>query len=302
MRVARRALASMGYQETIGWSFISRTVAQLFGGGDDRLVLANPIAAELDCMRPSAIPGLIDAAKRNLARGAVDFALFEIGPVFYGDQPQDQRTAVTALISSRPPRRWDGGADQPLFTLKGDLLALLGELGAPTGSLQLIQEASGWWRPGQSARVQLGPKTRLAEFGALHPGVLKAMDVDGALYGLEIILEAVPEPKRKPTKARSVLRASPHMPLSRDFAFLVGKDRAAGELARAAAGADKALIAAVRIFDVYEGKGVPEGDKSVALEVLIQPQEKTLTDAEIEGVCERVVAAVEKSAGAKLRR
>ncbi len=303
VRLGRRALAALCYQETVGWSFTSTANARLFGGGDGRLVLANPIASELDCMRPSALPGLIEAAGRNAARGFGDVALFEIGPVFLGDQPGDQRTVITALVSPKPPRDWSGGAADPLFALKADLYALLDELGAPTASLQVAQgSASPWWHPGRSARLQLGPKAVLAEFGALHPSVLKAMDVEGPLYAFEIILEAVPEPKKKAIKTRPALSLSPHMPLSRDFAFIVSGDKAAGDLVRAAQGADKALVASARVFDVYQGPGVPEGEKSVALEVTIQPPDKTLTDVEIEALSARIVAAVEKVSGGKLRR
>ena len=301
-RVARRALAAMGYSETIGWSFVSRAAATLFGGGDERLVLANPIAAELDCMRPSALPGLIEAAGRNAARGFPDAALFEIGPVFSGDAPADQRTAIAAIVAPHGPRRWDGGAGEDAFSVKADLLALLEELGAPVASLQVAQgSASPWWHTGQSARLQLGPKAVIAEFGALHPGVLKALDVAGPVYGFELWLEAIPEPKRRGgTKSKPALALSPLMPLSRDFAFVVEAGRPAGELVRAVAGVDKALISGVRVFDVYEGPGVPDGFKSVAVEVAIQPRDKTLTDAEIEALSARIVAAAEKL-GARLR-
>jgi len=300
-RIARRALAAAGYAETVGWSFTARKAATLFGGGDERLVLANPIASDLDCMRPSALPALIEAAGRNAARGFADAALFEIGPVFSGDQPGDQRTAVAAIIVPHAPRRWDGGKAEDVFTVKGDLLALLEELGAPVSSLQLVQgQASPWWHPGQSARLQLGPKGVVAEFGALHPLVLEALDVAGPIYGFELWLEAIPEPKKRPTKSRPALALPPLMPLSRDFAFVVERDRPAGDIARAAAAADKALITGARVFDVYEGAGVPEGAKSVAIEVALQPRDKTLTDAEIDAVSAKIVAAAEKL-GARLR-
>jgi phenylalanyl-tRNA synthetase beta chain len=300
-RVARRALAAAGYAETVGWSFVSSKAATLFGGGDERLVLSNPIAAELDCMRPSVLPGLIEAAGRNAARGFADAALFEIGPVFAGDRPEDQRTAVGGIIAAHPPRRWDGGKAEDVFTIKADLMALLEELGAPVASLQLAQGQAGpWWHPGQSARLQLGPKLVVAEFGAIHPAVLDALDVAGPVYGFELWLEAIPEPKKRATKSRPALALSPLMPLSRDFAFVVDRDRAAGDLVRAAVSADKALIEGARVFDVYEGPGVPEGSKSVAIEVSIQPREKTLTDAEIEQLSARIVAAAEKL-GARLR-
>ncbi len=302
IRIGRRALAAMGYQETIGWSFTSQANAVRFGGGADELVLANPIASDLDCMRPSALPGLIEAARCNAARGMSDVALFEIGPVFAGLEPQDQRTVIGGLVSPNPPRRWDGPREDALFTLKGDLMALLDDLGAPVGSLQIVQGANNaWWHPGRSARVGLGPKAVIAEFGALHPAVLAAMDAEGPLYAFEINLDALPEPKKKAVKTRPDLTLSPLMPLKRDFAFVVDQARAANDLVRAALGADKALITGARVFDVYEGKGVPDGSKSVAVEVLVQPNDKTLTEPEIEALSARVIAAVEKATGAVLR-
>ncbi|MFO1015533.1 MAG: phenylalanine--tRNA ligase subunit beta [Caulobacteraceae bacterium] len=300
-RAARRALAAAGYAETIGWSFTARETAKLFGGGDDRLVVSNPIASDLDCMRPTALAGLIQAAGRNAKRGFPDCALFEIGPVFSGDEPGDQRTAVAALIAPHGPRRWDKAAGDDLYTLKADLFALLEELGAPVASLQLAQgQASAWWHPGRSARLQLGPKAVLAEFGEIHPATLKARDVEGPVFAFEIWLEAIPEPKKKATKGRPALAMSPLMPLSRDFAFLVDAKTAAGDLTRAITGADKALISGARVFDVYQGQGVPEGQKSLAVEVTVQPRDATLTDAEIEALSQKIVAAAGK-AGARLR-
>jgi phenylalanyl-tRNA synthetase beta chain len=251
-------------------------------------------------MRPSALPGLIDAVGRNARRGFPDCALYEIGPVFSGDAPGDQRTVLAAVLAPRAPRRWDHAPADDLFTLKSDLLALLDELGAPTASLQVAQgQAASWWHPGRSAR--LGPKAILAEFGAPHPAILKALDVEGPLYAFEIWLEAIPEPKRRATKTRPALTLSPLMPLTRDFAFLVARETAAGEVARAVQGADRTLIAQARVFDVYEGAGVPEGMKSVAVEAQVQPRDKTLTDADIEALSARIVAAAAKSIGAKLR-
>ncbi|MDB5464604.1 MAG: pheT, partial [Phenylobacterium sp.] len=224
----------------------------------------------------------------------------EVGPTFKGDEPADQLTVVAALIAPHPPRRWDGAQEDPLFALKADLMALLDEMGAPP--LQVVQgQASPWWHPGRSARLQLGPKNVVAEFGELHPRVLKDMDAEGPMLAFELDLGAIPEPKRKPTKTKPALALSALMPLSRDFAFLVAADTPAGELVRPILGADKGLIADARVFDVYQGKGVPEGQKSLAVEVTIQPTEKTLTDAEIEALSARIVAAAEKAVGAKLR-
>jgi len=293
-------MAARGFSETITWSFIRQEWAALFGGGAANLVLTNPIASDLSTMRPSILPGLIEAVGRNARRGFPDVALFEVGPYYLGDEPGDQRTAIAAVLAPHPPRRWDKAGDDPLFALKADLEGLLADLSAPP--LQVVQgQASGWWHPGRSARLQLGPKTVVAEFGELHPRILKALDVDGPVLGFELTLDAIPEPKKKATKGRPALNASSLMPLSRDFAFLVAEATAAGDLVKAAAGADKALIADVRVFDVYQGKGVDPGLKSVAIEVLVQPRDKTLTDAEIEALSGRVVAAVEKATGGKLR-
>lgn len=302
VRLARRALAAMGYAEAVTWSFTRQSTAALFGGGDDALRIENPIAADLDCMRPSALPNLIQAAARNAARGHPDAALFEIGPVYLDDSPSGQRTVIAGLVAPRAPRHWDGAADDALFALKGDLMALLDGMGAPVASLQLVQgQNRDWWHPGRSARLQLGPKTIMAEFGALHPRALKALDADGPMLAFEIVLDAVPEPRGGRSKARGPASIANLMPLTRDFAFMVEDGKAAGDLVRAVAGADKGLIAEVSVFDVYRGAGIPDGMKSIAIEVAIQPSGATLTEADIEALSSRIVAAAVKI-GATLRR
>jgi phenylalanyl-tRNA synthetase beta chain len=301
VRLARRALAAMGYAEAVTWSFTKQSTAALFGGGDDALRVENPIAADLDCMRPSALPNLIQAAARNAARGHADAALFEIGPIYLDDSPTGQRTVIAGLIAPRAARHWGGAGEDALFGLKGDLTALLEALGAPVASLQLVQgQNRDWWHPGRSARLQLGPKTIMAEFGALHPRVLRALDADGPMLAFEIVLDAVPEPRGQKSKARGSAQLANLMPLSRDFAFVVEDGKAVGDLVRAVAGADKALIAGVSVFDVYRGAGVPEGMKSVALEVSIQPRDATLTEAEIDALSARIVGTAAKL-GASLR-
>lgn len=303
IRAARRAMAAAGYQEAITWSFMARATAALFGGGALALVLENPIAAELDCMRPSILPGLIEAAGRNARRGFADCALFEIGPVFDGDEPGDQRTAIAAILAPQGTKRWDGGKADDLYALKADLLALLDEIGAPAAALQTVQEgAPSWWRPGRYARLQLGPKAVLAAIGEIHPRVLAALDVEGPILAFEAWIEAIPEGRKKAVRTRPALKLSPFMPLTRDFAFLVARDTAAGEVARAVTSADRGLVSGARVFDVYEGNGVEEGSKSVAVEVTIQPRERTLTDAEIEAVSARIIAAAAKAVGARLRQ
>ncbi|MFZ5728948.1 MAG: phenylalanine--tRNA ligase subunit beta, partial [Pseudomonadota bacterium] len=215
IRTARRAMAALGYAETVTWSFLSRETARLFGGGQDELVVANPISSDLDCMRPSALPNLIEGAGRNARKGFPDVALFEVGPIYRGDEPADQSTVVAAIVAPHPPRRWDGKGEDPLFALKADLISLLEELGAP--ALQVAQgSSSAWWHPGRSARLQLGPKNVVAEFGELHPRVLKALDVAGPVLGFELTLEAIPEGKRKAVKTKPPLALSTLMPLSRD--------------------------------------------------------------------------------------
>lgn len=300
MRNARRMLAARGYDEALTWSFMRTEWAALFGGGDASLVLTNPIASDLACMRPSIMPNLIEAAARNARRGFEDVALFEVGPLYRGDGPGDQVTAVTALVAPHPPKSWVKAMPDPLFALKADLLALLDEVGAPP--LQIVQgQASPWFHPGRSARLQLGPKNLVAEFGEVHPRILKALDAEGPMMAFEVVLETIPEPKKKTVKTKPALELSQLMPLTRDFAFVVDAATPAGDLARPILGVDKQLVAEARIFDVYQGPGVPEGKKSIAVQVTIQPREKTLTDAEIEGLSARIVAVAEKAVGAKLR-
>jgi phenylalanyl-tRNA synthetase beta chain len=252
-------------------------------------------------MRPSILPGLIEAAGRNARRGFPDAALFEIGPVFAGTEPADQTTAIAALLAPHGPRRWDRAPGEDVFTVKADLMALLAELGAPVANLQVAQDnPRPWWRPGRAARLQLG-KQVIAELGEIHPKVLAALDADGPIYAFEAILEAIPEPKRRAVKTKPPLALSPFMPLTRDFAFVVARATPAGDLVRAVQSADRTLIAGVTVFDVYEGPGVPEGSKSVAVEVTIQPRDKTLAEAEIEALSAKIVAAAGKATGAALR-
>lgn len=300
-RTARRALAALGYSEAVTWSFMRQDWAKLFGGGADALVLANPIASELDCMRPSALPNLCEAAGRNAARGLAGAWLFEIGPIYQGLEPGDQKPVITALRAPGSPRHWQNTGEDALFALKGDLLSLLDSLGAPVASLQLVQGSNAdHWHPGRSARLQLGPKQIVAEFGELHPAVLKAMDLDGAYVGFEIRIDNLPAPKAKSGKSKGALSLSNLMPLTRDFAFLADEAVAAGDVIRAVKGADKLLISDATVFDVYRGQGVPDGRKSLAIAVTLQPTDKTLTEPEIEAVATKIVAAASK-AGASLR-
>jgi phenylalanyl-tRNA synthetase beta chain len=304
MRRARRCLAGRGLHEAATWSFVPRAHAELFGGGNavEALSLANPISAELDTMRPSVLPGLIAAAGRNIDRAMSHVALFEAGPQFGGLEPEEQTRAVSGLRRGAGPRHWTEAPREPdVFDVKADAFAVLEACGAPVDSVQVTDDAPGWYHPGRSGTLRLGPKTVLAHFGEIHPRVLHAMDVKGPVMAFEIFPEHIPPSKRKPGKARPPLDAPDLLPVERDFAFVVDRGVSADALVRAARGAEKKLIEDVRVFDLYEGAGVPEGKKSLAIEVRLQPREKTLTDEEIEAVSAKIVAQVKKATGGELR-
>jgi phenylalanyl-tRNA synthetase beta chain len=306
-RAAKRALAANGLTEAVTWSFISKAQAELFGGGSPALALANPIAAELSDMRPSLVPGLALAAQKNADRGFADVALFEVGQVFTGDRPEDQLTAATtvrrgAAKAGATGRHWaDSAGPTDAFDAKADALAVLAAAGAPVDKLQIVPGGPDFLHPGRSGRIQLGPKLVLGWFGELHPATLEALDVEGPMAVSEVILERVPEQKTRPTRTKPKLELSPFQPVSRDFAFLVDRTVTADAIVRAAEGADKNLVAAVDVFDLYEGKGIEPGKKSIAIAVTLQPREKTLTDAEIDAVAAKIVAEVTKRTGATLR-
>jgi phenylalanyl-tRNA synthetase beta chain len=306
-RAAKRALAASGLVEAVTWSFISKPVAELFGGGKPELALANPIAAELSDMRPSLIPGLALAAQKNADRGFPDTALFEVGQVFAGDRPEDQLTAATTVRrgmarASANGRHWSGSAaTADAFDGKSDALAVLAAAGAPVDRLQIVPGGPAFLHPGRSGTIQLGPKLVLGWFGELHPAMLEALDVEGPLAVSEVILERVPEQKARPTRTKPKLELSPFQPVTRDFAFVVDGKVLADAVVRAAENADKALITSVEVFDLYEGKGIEPGKKSIAIAVTLQPREKTMTDAEIDAVAAKIVAEVTKRTGATLR-
>lgn len=300
-RRARRFMAASGYQEAVTWSFMPNDKAIMFGGGTEALRLANPIAADLDTMRPSCVPNLLDALKFNAQNGRYGGKLFEIGPIYLGATPLDQRTTISALCAPSKTRHWQKVAEDTLFSLKSDLLRLLEELNVPVSSLQLVQgQNSPHWHPGRSARLQLGPKTVLAEFGELHPKILKNFALEGAYVGFELILELLPTPKAKATKSKGALTLSSLMPLSRDFSFLYPEKSQASDLIRAIKAADKNLIGEVAIFDLYSGANVPEGHISIGIEVFFTPTDKTLNDADIDGLMQAIIKNAEKT-GAVLR-
>jgi phenylalanyl-tRNA synthetase beta chain len=311
-RKGKRALAARGMVEAVTWSFISKPQAELFGGGQAELALANPIASDLSDMRPSLIPGLIAAAQKNADRGAPDVALFEVGQVFRGDKPEDQLTAASGVRRALAKaagigRHWSAAANQgpaaevDAFDVKADALAALVAAGAPQQALQVVAGAPAWFHPGRSGTIQIGPQNVLGWFGELHPRALEALDADGPLTAFEVILEKIPEPKAKATRAKPVLELSQFQPVERDFAFVVDRNVKAADILRATQSVDRKLIANVSVFDVYEGKGIDPGKKSIAIAVTLQPRDKTMTDQEIDAVAAKIVAEVGKRTGGVLR-
>ena len=295
--IARRTLAASGLAECVSFSFIPQVVARWFGAAPETQRLLNPIASDLDQMRPTAIAGLALAAARNAARGYADLGLFEIGPVFHDDGRQSQTAA--GLRCGAPPRHWSGAQTGPTaLDAKADVWTVLAGLGVPMEALTVTTDAPGFYHPGQSGTVRQGPKTVLATFGALHPRLIAGLDLPTPAVAFEIDLDAIQEPKRR---KKGLPDLSSLQPLQRDFAFLVDATVNADAVLRAAKGAERTLIAGVALFDVYGGDKVAAGKKSLGIEVTFQPRERTLTDAEIEAACAKVVAAVAKATGASLR-
>ena len=307
VRRARRALAARGLVEAVTYSFIPRSAAKLFGGGSDALELANPMSVELTAMRPSLLPGLLAACERNRNRGMDDVALFEMGQAYRGDAPEDQfqsacgvRAGTAGLMGSG--RHWDGKAESvSVFDVKADVFAVLAALGFDPAKAQITRDAPGYYHPGRSGTLKLGPKVVLAAFGEVHPQIAKTMDLTGAVSAFEVFIEALPAEKKK-SRAKAALVLSDLLPVTRDFAFVLDAKVPAGEVAKAASAADKALISNVAVFDVFEGGTLAaEGKKSLAIEVTLSPGSVTLTDKDIESVSTKIVEAVKKATGGEIR-
>ncbi len=307
MRKSRIALAARGMDEAVTWSFMDRTVADAFGVNDNGqaalLTLANPISSELDTMRPSILPNLIQAASRNRARGFADCALFEVGPIFRSAKVEGQAIVASGMrAGNAAPRHWSGphaSRAMDAFDAKADACAVLDACGFVSSNAQITRDAPGYYHPGRSGTLRLG-KVILAHFGEIHPAVLDQLDVKGPVVGFEVFLDAIPQPKNK-SAAKPLLTLSPFQPLSRDFAFIVTANTEADVIIRAAKSADKNLISDIQVFDVYQGKGVEDGHKSVAIAVTLQPTDKTLTDADIEDISAKIIKGVTEKTGGKLR-
>ena len=299
LRLARRALAGNGLFEAVTWSFCLDDHAKLFGGGDvPSIKLTNPISADLDVMRPSALIHLLLAAQRSANQGYPGAALFEAGPVYQSDDPKTgQRTTIAGVRRAETVRDFTGDSAPDAFTVKADVLAALAAMGAKVDNLQIVKGASDYFHPGRSGRLQMGPKKILAEFGQMHPGVMSQMGIDAPVMGFEIWPDEIPSPRKKSGKSKPALALSGFMPVHRDFAFIVDDSVPAGDILKAAKGADKALITDVALFDIYRGQGVEDGQKSLAIDVTITPKAATLTDKEIEAVSTKIINQVAKAGG-----
>ena len=306
-RNTRRSLAARGMSEAVLYSFIPKNHAEAFGGGAPELALANPIASDMSDMRPSLLPSLLAAAKRNVDRGTGDLAIFEVSHVYHGMEPQDQHRAAggirrgTARLENTG-RAWSGNAEAVgWLDAKEDAFAVLAACGMDPRKVQVEAGAADWYHPGRSGTIKLGPKVTIGTFGEFHPMTLELMDVTGPLCGFEIFLDAIPAPRKKANRSKGALGVSSLQPVKRDFAFVMDKSVQAALVLRAANGADKKLISNVRVFDVFEGASIGEDKKSIAIEVTIQPTDKSLTDEEIEAIATKVVENVNKTTGGELR-
>ena len=300
-QIARRTAAALGYNECVTYSFIDRASAALFGGGDEARRVANPISQDMTHMRPSHLPGLLQAAARNQARGIGELSLFEVGAVFHGGEPEEHEILVTGLRVGATGPKDVHGSRRPVdvFDARADAEAILSALGAPA-KVQFQRPAKAWWHPGRSAKMTLGPKITLAAFGEIHPKILKALDVKGPAVGFAVHIGAIPQPKNA-SSTRAALTISDLQAVERDFAFVLDADVEAINVVNAAQGADKSLIEEVRVFDEFIGGSLGEGKKSLAITVRMQPTDKTLTDEDIDAVGKAVVEKVAKATGGVLR-
>ncbi len=299
---ARRALASRGLLETLTYSFMSKAIASKFGGVSDELVLANPISAELDAMRPSILPNLIESYKRNSDRGYTDIGFFEIGPQFEGDAPEAQRYVASGIRGGNfEARHWQGDLRKvDTFDAKADSVAALEAAGAPVNKIQISQSSPEWYHPGRSGEFRLGSKI-LGFFGEIHPTILSDFDLQGPLVGFEAFIDSIPAPRAKSGTTRPALNASDYQAVERDFAFIIKEEIPAQEVIRATRGVEKDLITDVMVFDLYSGPGIETGFKSIGITIRLQPKDKTFLDEDIDSVVKKIVDNVHRHTGGILR-
>ena len=306
-RNTRRSLAARGMSEAVLYSFIPKDHAEAFGGGAPELALANPIASDMSDMRPSLLPSLLAAAKRNVDRGTGDLAIFEVSHVYRGVAPDDQHRAASGLRRGTAKlensgRAWSGNADSVSWLdAKEDAFAVLAACGMDPNKVQIEAGGDNWYHPGRCGTIKLGPKVTIGMFGEFHPMTLELLDVSGPLCGFDIFLDNIPTPRQKANRSKGALIVSALQPVKRDFAFIMDKSATASNVLRAAKGADKKLISHVRVFDLFEGASIGENKKSLAIEVTIQPMEQSLTDEQIETIAAKVIENVNKSTGGELR-
>lgn len=301
LQMARRTCAALGYNEVVSYTFIDKASASLFGGGDDATMLANPISSEMSHLRPDLLPGLLQAAGRNQARGHQNMAFFEVGPAFTGGEPGQERIQISGvLINKNGPKDVHGASrDMDVYDAKSDIEAVLGAIGAPA-KVQILREGDVWWHPGRHGRICLGPKKTLGVFGEVHPKILDGLGLKGSAVGFTIYPDEIPLP-RKSGANRGALTLRDLQAVERDFAFVVDANIEALTLVNAATGADKALIEDVRVFDEFIGGALGDGKKSLAITVRLQPNDKTLTEKDIEAVSAKIVTKVTKATGGELR-
>ena len=303
IRMAKRRAAVCGLREVITWSFISSSQAMLFADPKPELILDNPVSSDLNAMRPNLLPNLITAAGRNSDRGIKSVALFEAGNQFYSDKIDGQNFVIAGIRrGQKNERHWQKNSeDINVYDAKADAISILNAIGVKADNAQVVAEAPAWYHPGRSGVIRLGPKNIMAYFGEIHPNILKKLDVKGPLVGFEIMLGNIPLPRSKLGNSRGSLKSSDFQSVERDFAFVVSKDLAAEQLVKVISSVDKKLIDRINVFDVYEGAGIDDGKKSIAVNVRLQPFNKTMTDDEIEEFRQDVISIVIKKTSGTLR-
>ena len=303
IRMAKRTAASIGLREAVTWSFLPSDHAKLFADLDPTLVLDNPVSSDLDAMRPNLLPNLISAAGRNADRGLKNVTIFEAGNQFSSDTPDGQHYVVAGIRAGQNhDRHWQKNPENvDVFDAKADAVAILSSIGVNAETAQVVAEAPAWYHPGRSGVIRLGPKNIMAYFGEIHPSILKKLDVKGPIVGFEIMMDNIPLPRSKNGNSRGPLKASDFQAVERDFAFVVDKDLPSENIIKIISSVNKKLIDNISVFDVYEGTGIEEGKKSIAVNVRLQPFDRTLTDDEIESFRTKVIETVSKKTGGTLR-
>ena len=301
--VVKHELANRGMFETVTWSFMDENLANDFRTQPDHLTLINPIAADLNEMRPSIVPNLLLGVKNNVARGSNNVALFEVGPQFHGRKPTEQtQVAAGVRYGNTNNKHWTHN-ERPvdIYDIKADALATIAAANGPVENAQITTDAPNYYHPGRSGVLRLG-KNVLAYFGELHPSITKKFGLKQRAYAFEVFLDNIPLPRNTQGKARKKLELSPLQSVDKDLAFVVDKKVKAIDIITTAKTADRNTITDVRLFDIYQGENLPEDKKSVAITVTYQPTDKSFTDKELEILMQKVIVAVENKCGGKLRQ